>query len=90
MQYKKKIYTILSIAAVSAFFATLITYNLPYGVSKTIKSLVPIRVLKKINFLLSTNPVDFSELTIGFIGILITVSIFAGISLIFSRRKINE
>ena len=85
MQNKKKIYTILYIAAVSAFLATLTTYNLPSGIKNFSKNFLPIRAVKKINFTLSSNPIDFSTLTIGFIGVLITVGIVLGISLIFFK-----
>jgi len=87
VKYKKKIYTLLYIALISSFIATLVSYNLPKGIKDIARSFLPIRVAKKINFLLSANSIEFSNFTIGFVGVLITFGIFAGISLIFVRRR---
>ena len=87
MQNKKQIFTLLHIAVISFFIATLISYNLPRGIKDFARHFLPAKVAKHVGFILTSNTIDFSSITIGFVGILITFGIFAGISLIFIRKS---
>jgi len=87
VNYNRRIYYLLYISIIASFIATLITYNLPRGIEDIARRFLPVRYVKHINFALSSYPIDFSNLTISFIGILITFSIFAGIGLLLIRRR---
>lgn len=83
----KKVNTLLYIAIVSPFIATLISYNLPRGINEFAAHFLPARMARRIDLIMAVNPLEFSSLTIGFVGVLITFGIFAGVSLLFLRRK---
>ncbi|MFC1559680.1 hypothetical protein ACFLZ2_00660 [Candidatus Margulisiibacteriota bacterium] len=87
MYRNKKGYIFVYLAIISSFLATMITYSPSNSINNFARNLLPARVAKRLSFILSENPIDFSSVTIGLMGVLITFGLFAGISLIFIRRN---
>lgn len=79
----KRSYLILYIAIASAFIATFASQDLPGNIVRIARQRLPAEVLKSIDLA----SFDFSTLTIGFVGALITFGLFVGIGLLLLGRK---